>query len=112
MSACVSLERLTYGGREEVMSDSQLLHKATRVRAGRTLGQLWQVPTFLAGVLAVAVVAVSAPLRQDPAAREFDHALQRLRAVLNAKEGRAASSFLPLADDVLGRAALYPHKAA
>src|SRR5262249_20429556 len=66
--------------------------------------------TFLAGVLAITLVAVSAPLRQDPAAREFDHALQRLRAVLNPKEGRAGS-FIPLADDLLGRAGLYPHKA-
>src|SRR5438876_1127179 len=55
-------------------------------RARRTLGQLWQVPTFLLGLLAFIGVAVSAPWRPTPQAREFDELVATLRHGLQHNE--------------------------
>lgn len=48
-------------------------------RAQRSLGRLWQVPTFLAGVAALVGVAASAPLREDPGLRRLEEDLAALR---------------------------------
>jgi tetratricopeptide (TPR) repeat protein len=48
-------------------------------RARRRLGQLWQVPTFLIGLLAFLAVAASAPWRLTPQEREFTELLTTLR---------------------------------
>jgi TolA-binding protein len=89
---------------------SQVLHKTTLGRASRTLGQLWQVPMFCIGLFAVAFVAVSAPLRQDPLSREFDENLNQLRQVLNQKREKA-QTHLAMVEKLLERAVRYPSKA-
>ena len=91
------------------MSPSRFLKPKRVGRARRTLGQMWQVPTFFGGLLAFAVVAVSAPLRQDPAPREFDNDLDRLRAALVKNE--KVDALAGLVESVLVRVELYPHKA-
>src|SRR2546428_588882 len=49
-------------------------------RARRRLSQLWQAPVFLLGLFVFLGVAVSAPWRQTPQAREFDGLLKALRS--------------------------------
>ena len=58
--------------------------KVGRVR--RSLSQLWQVPTFLIGLLALIGVAASAPWRLTPLEREFDGLLTTLRHGLDHDE--------------------------
>jgi tetratricopeptide (TPR) repeat protein len=48
-------------------------------RARRTLGQLWQIPTFLLGLFALIGVAASSPWRHSPQWLQFDRQLQSLR---------------------------------
>src|SRR5262245_19432312 len=93
-----------------VMSESQFLKRTKLGRASRTLGQHWQVPTFVNGVLTFTVVAISAPLRQDTTSPEFDRILGQLRQVLSSKRDRL-EALLPVADDVLMQATRYPQKA-
>ena len=71
-------------------------------RASRTLGQLWQVPAFLFGLLALLLVAATVPLRQDSALGEFEDDLQHLREALNDKKASSDSS-VSLAQSVIGR---------
>lgn len=49
-------------------------------RARRRVSQLWQAPAFLLGLFVFLGVAVSAPWRQTPQAREFERALAALRS--------------------------------
>jgi tetratricopeptide (TPR) repeat protein len=71
-------------------------------RARRTLGQLWQVPTFALGLAAFLLVAATAPLRQDTAVREFDNDLDQLcQAVSNKQENIQAN--VSLAESLLQR---------
>ncbi len=86
--------------------DEKLL--GTKVgRASRTLGQLWQVPVFVVGLAALFVVAATAPSRPDPADRQFQDDLERLRLSVESRQGDAAS-MRALADDLCSRAAKYP----
>ncbi len=55
-------------------------------RARRRLSQLWQVPVFLVGLLALISVAASAPWRHPPQWWEFDGLLVELRAGLEQNE--------------------------
>ncbi len=48
-------------------------------RAGRSLGQLWQVPMFFIGLVSFGLTFITAPSRGDPAATEFQAELTRLR---------------------------------
>lgn len=80
-------------------------------RASRTLGQLWQVPTFFLGLLALALVAATSPMRRDYSHQEFDDGLEQLRQALKQPSARM-SEHLPLAEDLLNRAAGFsPRKA-
>ncbi len=89
---------------------STVLHKTKLGRARRTLGQLWQVPTFIVGTFALVLVAASAPLRQDPTIREFDDDLDRLRWVV-LKKPEKPQPHRALAEGLLARAERFPHKA-
>src|SRR5262249_55623954 len=91
------------------MPESQFLHRTKLGRASRTLGQLWQVPTFLIGALASTVAALTARLRREGTSPELDGALSQLRTVLSAKRDKL-DALLPVADDVLMRVTHYPHK--
>jgi hypothetical protein len=62
-------------------------HPGSKVgRARRSPGQLWQVPMFLIGLLAIVGVAVSAPWRQTPQERELDQMVLKLRQGLDNNE--------------------------
>ncbi|MBM4068910.1 MAG: tetratricopeptide repeat protein [Planctomycetes bacterium] len=89
------------------MSAGESRLSASRVgRASRTLGQLWQVPTFLVGLLALALVAATSPLRRDYSQQEFDDALEQLRQALK-QPGIRLNEQLPLAEDLLKRSVNY-----
>lgn len=94
------------------MSAGESKLSAARIgRASRTLGQLWQVPTFLLGVLALALVAATSPLRRDYSHQAYDEALDQLRQALK-QPGARMADHLPLAEDLLKRSADYsPRKA-
>lgn len=49
------------------------------------LGRLWQVPTFLLGVVVLTATVLTAPLWQTPRLPEPDQAIRELRAVLSAR---------------------------
>src|SRR5262245_7644499 len=51
-------------------------------RAGRPPGQLWQVPTFFAGLLALAAVGLTTALSPPPTGRQFARDLDTLRHAL------------------------------
>jgi len=56
-------------------------------RPSRPFGQLWQVPTFLLGVLAVSLVAANSRFRIDPALVELQRELATWRqSIDNPKE--------------------------
>lgn len=65
-------------------SSSNLGSKVGRAR--RRLSQLWQVPTFLVGLLALVGVAASTPWRLTPQQREFDELISNLRGGLERGE--------------------------
>ena len=71
-------------------------------RASRTLGQLWQVPTFALGLAALLLVAATAPWRQDSAVREFEIDLDQLRQSVANKNEKIQDS-VPLAESLLER---------
>ena len=55
-------------------------------RSRRRSSQLWQVPTFLIGLLAFLGVAASTPWRLTPQEKEFDRLVNALRAGLDNNE--------------------------
>jgi tetratricopeptide (TPR) repeat protein len=71
-------------------------------RASRTLGQLWQVPTFALGLVALLFVAATAPLRQDSAVREFEIDLDQVRQALANKHDKI-NDCVPIAESLLER---------
>src|SRR5437660_1691215 len=77
-------------------------------RASRTLGQLWQVPTFFIGLVALLLVAATAPWRLDSAARQFDEDCDQLRLIYKNKDKLADST--SLAEEMVARAAMFPAK--
>src|ERR1700750_905740 len=79
-------------------------------RARRTPGQLWQVPTFLAGLLALAAVAAYAGLRQSPESREFETTITALRQGLHARED--ADHLVALAEAALVKLPAFEDRAA
>jgi len=79
-------------------------------RRRRALGQLWQVPAFLFGLLAFILVAASSPFRGDWLDGAFTRDLQALRAELH--EGVASETALARADRLVAQLAKHPRKAA
>ncbi len=79
-------------------------------RAPRQVGQLWQVPVFLAGILALAIVATVSPLAQQPDVNPLQRDMDRLRQVLQ-KPGPLPANINSLADDVAGHASRQPERA-
>lgn len=79
-------------------------------KARRRLSQLWQAPTFLLGVLAFIGVAVSAPWRPTPQAREFEQLLTTLRTGLEQKESDV-DRLATAADEARLRVADHPRRA-
>ncbi|MBI2806318.1 MAG: tetratricopeptide repeat protein [Planctomycetes bacterium] len=79
-------------------------------RARRGVGQLWQVPTFLFGLLAVLGVAASSPWRQTPQWREFDGLISSLRVGLD--KGEPTDSLVGLAEQIHAHMAAFPGRKA
>jgi len=78
-------------------------------RASRSLGRLWQVPTFLAGLGIFLAVAVSAPLRRDPAVVQFEEDVRILRLDL-ASSGQQADILVARAENLLSRLPKFTRK--
>src|SRR5262249_33459430 len=72
--------------------------------------QLWQVPTFLAGLLALLTVTVGSAFRPLSAARQLEHDLTTIRQGLKDKLPPAA--LVELTDSVVRRADDHPERAA
>ncbi len=79
-------------------------------RARRSLGQLWQVPTFLIGLLAFVGVAASTPWRVTPQQREFDEMISRLRTGL--EQGEDPNVLVGIAENVVGKLPRFRSRAA
>jgi tetratricopeptide (TPR) repeat protein len=79
-------------------------------RASRAPGQLWQVPTFFAGVAAFLAVFLTAPSRGDNALPAFSAELSQLRRALeSASESPAV--LVARAEELLVRVGELPRKA-
>jgi tetratricopeptide (TPR) repeat protein len=79
-------------------------------RARRTLSQLWQVPTFLAGLLALAALAASYPWRHPSADWEYGQMLLALRQGLD--RGRDGDGVVALAEKALLQLPQFERRAA
>lgn len=79
-------------------------------RARRTWAQLWQVPAFCAGLLALLAVAAVAPWRHPPEWWAFDDAVTALRQGL--ETGRDGDTLAALADAALARLPEFDHRTA
>jgi tetratricopeptide (TPR) repeat protein len=85
-----------------VMITTEPTAAAGRIGLARwTPAQLWQVPTFVVGLCAVALVAASSPIRLPSEARQFDAAVRTLRQGL--QKGQDVGTLLPFVDTVLGQ---------
>jgi tetratricopeptide (TPR) repeat protein len=81
-------------------------------RAGRAPGQLWQVPTFFAGLLALLAILVGSAFRHTPASEQFRREIAALRDGLR-QPGTSPDQMLPLAEHVLAVARTdFPERAA
>jgi tetratricopeptide (TPR) repeat protein len=79
-------------------------------RAGRSPGQLWQVPTFLAGLCAFLAVFVTAPSRGDNSFTRFQAALAHLRRDLAPDQEKNEDLALE-ADNLLAHLREFPRQA-
>jgi tetratricopeptide (TPR) repeat protein len=84
--------------------------KAGNSSPGRAFGQLWQVPTFLFGVLCLCLVAANSRLRHDPAAAHFQNELAELRHALDDRSGKI-QPWLQKSADFLAGADRFPAQA-
>ena len=73
----------------------------------RGFGQLWQVPTFLLGVVCLAFAATTSTLRSSPAAAEFRGELAQLRQALDDKTQKT-KPWLEKCPALLARAERFP----
>ncbi len=74
-------------------------------RASRSLGQLWQVPIFVVGLIAAAVTAASTPFQQDRATYGFERDLEALRKGI---ADQPDDSLLALANKVIEQSTEHP----
>jgi tetratricopeptide (TPR) repeat protein len=79
-------------------------------RSPRTLAQLWQVPTFLAGLLALLTVTVASAFRPISAARQIERDLAAIRQGL--KDKAPPTTLVELAESAVRRADDHPECAA
>src|SRR5689334_10435024 len=79
-------------------------------RTARAPAQLWQVPTFFAGLLAFLVVTAGSAFHPGSAGREFDHDLAKIRQGL--KDKALPVALLELAEKAEKRADHFPNRAA
>lgn len=77
-------------------------------RASRSFAQLWQVPTFFAGLTALVLVAATAPLRQDLTGPAFAADVAFLRNALANKSCDPGTE--TLAESLVARAGEFPDR--
>jgi tetratricopeptide (TPR) repeat protein len=93
------------------MSTAAQTARGERVgRAGRTPGQLWQVPVFVVGVIALLAVAGRVSFRYVPQDWEFDEAIASLRRGL--EQGSDAATLVAQAERALTRLPQFPDRTA
>jgi tetratricopeptide (TPR) repeat protein len=80
-------------------------------RAGRSPGQLWQVPTFFLGLLAFIAAFVTAPSREDHTLLDFTAELAALRQGLEPDQEKPAV-VVAWAENLLAKMAQHPRTAA
>ena len=91
------------------MTHSTSIIGSSYTRGRRGFSQLWQVPTFLIGLLAFIGVAGSTPWRHTPQEREFDSLVTTLRQSLEADD--AANIIVAHAENVQLRVNGFPSRA-
>jgi tetratricopeptide (TPR) repeat protein len=79
-------------------------------RARLTPGQLWQVPTFVAGLLAFLAVAASGPIRHPSEWRQFDADVYALRQAL--EKNQSPDALAPRAERLLAQVHDFGDRAA
>src|SRR5690242_16123806 len=81
-------------------------------RPGRAPGQLWQVPTFFAGLLTLLAVLVGSAFHHTPPSQQFHREIAALREALRQPVG-SPEQMLPLAENALAVARKdFPSQAA
>jgi hypothetical protein len=94
------------------MSTTEQPSAGTRVGRARVApDQLWQVPTFLLGLLALLAVVASAPIRRAPEWWQFDGTAAALRQGL-ANEQSAPAELVSRAETLLGQVHKFGNRAA
>jgi len=89
----------------------EIIRKKGQVgRARRSVGQLWQVPTFFAGLLAFIIVLATIPLRGDQTRTSFQSELADLRQKL-AKGQNNTDDLVNSAESLLSYLPQFPRKA-
>ena len=81
-------------------------------RPSRPFGQLWQVPTFLLGVLAVSLVAANSRFRIDPALVELQRELATWRQSIDNPKEKIKPPAPDQLQTLLTKAERYPARAA
>jgi hypothetical protein len=76
------------------------LREGPLARIGRAPGQLWQVPAFFAGLLALVAVTVGTGFHRAPAAAQFDREINELREALKQRR-TPPEQLLPTAEHLL-----------
>src|SRR3954467_10474237 len=80
-----------WGGTQVMATDTTLeAARATASDGSPALRQLWQVPTFLAGLLAVAGVCAALPLHKENPLSEMDRDIAAIRHVLEKPQASVA----------------------
>src|SRR5438309_390070 len=98
------------GHRQPYMISSTSITGSKVGRARRDLSQLWQVPTFLLGLLAFLGVAASAPWRHTPQEAEFQELVHSLRRGLD--QELDGDQLVSKAELTLARLPRFPARAA
>lgn len=76
-------------------------------RTQRPPGQLWQVPAFLVGLLALTLVAATAPLAPTDSDNELERDLAEIRQALE-KPGKPADAVIALAESAVAHTSQQP----
>lgn len=82
---------------------------ASSPKSGASLRRLWQVPTFLAGVLAVAIAWIVHPAERDQGASQLNHDLAAERRALDPAHLNLPGA-ITLGESILLRVARFPQR--
>src|SRR6266849_4076854 len=101
----------THSGVQVMGTDNYRAAQSPGGAGGRpSLGQLWQVPVFFAGLVAVVAILAAIPLRHGAGPREMNRDIAAIRRALE-QPGGAVERVVALAEKVLARADHEPARA-